>query len=269
MNAIPKQPNRVLYMSHGGGPMPLLGDPGHQGMLDFIDQVRPVLGRPAAIVVVSAHWEETQPAVTAGASPALIYDYCGFPQASYQIRYPAPGEPALAGRLQDLLRGQGIDSRLDSGRGFDHGLFVPLTLLYPDADIPCVQLSLVNHLDPELHLRMGEALASLATDDILLIGSGFSFHNLPAFFGPVTAQTVEANEAFEDWLQACMSDPQLSDAQRRQRLIRWAEAPGARFCHPREEHLLPLHVCYGAAGAPARHAFSMEILGRRASAFLW
>ncbi len=269
MTAKATRTNRVLFLSHGGGPLPLLGDPGHQGMIDFIARVTPSLGRPAAIVVVSAHWEEPGPTVTGGASPPLIHDYYGFPEESYRIEYPAPGHPELAGKIVGLLNQQGMNAKLDKERGFDHGLFVPLKLMYPDAEIPCVQLSLASSLDPELHIRMGEALSSLAADNILVIGSGFSFHNMKAFSGPANVGYDEANKAFEAWLRHSLSDPVLSEQERRRRLVEWHQAPGARLCHPREEHLLPLQLCYGVAGQGARQAFSMEILGKRASAFLW
>ncbi|HLS98549.1 MAG: class III extradiol ring-cleavage dioxygenase [Porticoccaceae bacterium] len=262
-------PQPVLFLSHGGGPLPLLGDPGHREMVDFLDGLRPALGRPRAILVASAHWEAPRPTLTGNPNPPLFYDYYGFPEASYQIRYPAPGDPALAARIADLLQSRGFDAAIDPDRGFDHGLFVPMKLLFPGADIPCVQLSLLSSLDPAAHLALGEALAPLREEGVLVIGSGFSFHNMKAFFSPASAGPDAANGAFEDWLADSLGNPALSATERRQRLLDWHRAPGARHCHPREEHLLPLHVCLGAAGgAPGRH-FAMAILRKRASAFLW
>ena len=139
----------VIYLSHGGGPLPLLGDPGHQDMLRVFAKMSAVLSKPSSILVISAHWEENQPTITSGASPGLIYDYYGFPEASYAIPYPAPGNPVLAYKIFTLLQNQGIAAKLDDRRGFDHGLFVPLKILYPEAAIPCVQLSLVNSFQPD------------------------------------------------------------------------------------------------------------------------
>ena len=259
----------VLYLSHGGGPLPLLGDKGHQNMIDFIRKVTPTLIKPSAILVISAHWEETKPTITSGVFPSLIYDYYGFPKEAYEIEYPAPGAPELAIKIFDRLGNSGIDAQLDDQRGFDHGLFVPLKLMYPNANIPCVQLSLVNSLQPEAHIRIGKALAESRKDNILVIGSGFSFHNLKAFFASLTPQSQAMNQAFEQWLIDTCSNSELTEQEREQRLIHWESAPAARYCHPREEHLLPLHVCYGVAGAAAKNVFEFEVLGKMSSAYAW
>ncbi len=263
-----KPSQNVVFLSHGGGPMPLLGDPDHQQMVDQLRALSDRLPRPSAILVVSAHWEEAVPAVTAGQQPELVYDYYGFPQESYEIRYPAPGEPALAQAIGEALRSAGIESKLDERRGFDHGVFVPLKLMYPDADIPVVQLSLAASLDPEEHLRIGEALRSLDTEGLLVIGSGFSFHNMRAFFSR-DSEADRRNDLFQDWLEETLHGRDLDEGMRRERLLNWAEAPEARFCHPREEHLLPLHVCYGLTGRSADFAESATILRKRAELFGW
>lgn len=262
-------PSSVLYLSHGGGPLPLLGDEGHRHLIDFFREITPTLARPTAILVISAHWEERKPTITSGAFPALIYDYYGFPKESYEIEYPAPGSPKLANKIFNLLKSAGIEAELDDRHGFDHGLFVPLKMMYPDADIPCVQLSLVNSLQPEAHIRIGKALAALRADKVLIIGSGFSFHNLKAFFAASTDESRSKNQAFEQWLIETCSSNRLTEEEREQRLNHWDAAPAARYCHPREEHLLPLHVCYGAAGTAAKAVFEFEILGKMASAYLW
>jgi aromatic ring-opening dioxygenase catalytic subunit (LigB family) len=259
----------ITYIAHGGGPMPLLGDPGHREMVSQLEALADNLPRPSAIVVISAHWEERQPAITAGAQPPLIYDYYGFPEESYTLTYPCPGHPSLARKLADALNHAGIDCHLDDQRGFDHGLFVPLKLMYPDADIPCIQLSLVDSLDPELHLALGEALQGLRGEDILVIGSGFSFHNMQAFFGRGNADADSKNEAFQTWLEDTCTDTGISESERRQRLLKWDQAPYARFCHPREEHLLPLHVCYGMAGRACDESRSLTVLGKDARMFTW
>jgi aromatic ring-opening dioxygenase catalytic subunit (LigB family) len=259
----------VVYLSHGGGPLPLMGDKGHQNMIDFIRNVTPTLIKPTAILVISAHWEEIKPTITSGMFPSLIYDYYGFAKEAYEIKYPVSGAPELANKIFNLLGSAGIDAQLDDQRGFDHGLFVPLKLMYPNANIPCVQLSLVNSLQPEAHIRIGKALADLRKDNVLVIGSGFSFHNLKAFFAPSTQQSQALNQAFEQWLIDTCSNTELTEQEREHRLINWERAPAARYCHPREEHLLPLHVCYGVAGTAAKSVFEFEIMGKMSSAYVW
>lgn len=259
----------ALFLSHGGGPLPVLGDPGHDEMREGLARIATLMAKPRAIVVVSAHWEESRPTVLSHPAPSLLYDYYGFPEASYRLQYPAPGAPELAHALITNLQQHGMDACADAERGFDHGLFIPLMLMYPDADIPCTQLSLLNTLDADAHLRLGEALRGALPEGTLLIGSGFSFHNMRAFFAPATAETRRMNEDFEHWLVQTCTSMELSEVERRQHLQDWTQAPSARYCHPREEHLLPLHVCYGVAGKAANRHFGMSILGKQASAFIW
>lgn len=261
-------PASIVYLSHGGGPLPLLGDPDHQEMRDLLVDLPRRLIQPEAIVVVSAHWEEAKATVTSAPQPPLIYDYYGFPDQAYAIDYPAPGAPGLAHTLARRLGERNIPVHLDADRGFDHGLFVPLKMMYPEADIPCVQLSLLQSLDPLRHMALGEALAGLDQEGILVIGSGFSFHNMRAFFTGRAAADPD-NVAFDAWLtQTCM-DTTLDETERRARLNHWPNAPGARYCHPREEHLLPLHVCYGAAQRAASQTLVYGVLGKLARVFLW
>jgi len=239
-------------------------------MIAVLREIAERIEKPSAIIVVSAHWEETEPTITAGSHPALIYDYHGFPEKSYSIQYPCPGGPALAQQVHDTLSEKGFTSRLDEQRGFDHGLFIPLKIMYPEADVPCIQLSLLNSLDPLTHIEMGAALAGLGGKDLLIIGSGFSFHNLRAFFAGRTAATTDSqNEAFERWLIETCSERGIDETERRQRLEHWYQAPFARYCHPREEHLLPLHVCYGAAGTACSEYFELRIMNKKASMYLW
>lgn len=249
--------------------MPLLGDPGHRDMVACLEHLAERIPRPDALVVVSAHWEEALPRITAAPDPPLIYDYYGFPPESYEIRYPCAGEPALAAEIRRLLVDAGISAALDEGRGFDHGMFVPLKIMYPDADIPCVQVSLVNTLDPGEHIAMGRALGALADRGVLVVGSGFSFHNLKAFFGPDTEESRRLNQAFETWLADVCTNPDYTETERTARLIHWHQAPGARFCHPREEHLLPLHVCHGVGQGFGSQRFELNILGKTSSMYLW
>jgi 4,5-DOPA dioxygenase extradiol len=259
---------QIIYFSHGGGPLPILGDPGHRSMVDFMAKLPARLRRPRAVLVVSAHWEEMTPTLLGAEAPDLFYDYYGFPEEAYALTYPAVGAPELARRIAALLQESDIPSRVDTQRGFDHGLFIPLKLMYPEADIPCLQLSLVRGLDPARHLALGAALRGLKQEDILVIGSGFSFHNMAAFSWRAGRSEDGANDVFQDWLiETCTGS--LPQPDRERRLIRWEEAPSARYCHPREEHLLPLHVCVGMADAPGEIAFDDYILGKRAVAFLW
>jgi len=259
----------VLFLPHGGGPLPLLGDQGHGAMIRFLQAIPADLGAPEAILLISAHWEAGLPTITAGAKPALVYDYYGFPEEAYRIEYPAPGEPQLAERIHQLLSDHGLKAQLDKNRGFDHGLFVPLKIMYPDAGLPCVQLSLVQGLDPAEHVRIGKALASLRSQNILTIGSGFSFHNMQAFSFSSAIEADERNDSFDQWLRDTCCNPDLPADERERRLIEWEQVAHARYCHPREEHLLPLHICYGLAGTAAKVVFNDFILGKKATALLW
>ena len=259
---------QIVYFSHGGGPLPILGDPGHQKMVDFMLQLPAQLHKPDAILVISAHWEESAATLTGAQNPPMLYDYYGFPDKAYEITYPAPGSPALASRISEILSSAGIPNRIDPQRGYDHGLFIPLKLMYPGADIPCLQLSLLRGLNPARHIALGAALRQLSTENILVIGSGFSFHNVRAFSWQSPDAPDPANDAFQDWLiETCTAE--IPQSEREQRLVAWEKAPSARYCHPREEHLLPLHVCLGMADQPARLVFDDYILGKRGVAFLW
>lgn len=259
---------QVVYFSHGGGPLPILGDPGHQAMVSFMKDLPSKLRRPDAIVVISAHWEEGAATLTGAQRPPMLYDYYGFPKEAYEITYPASGSPDLARRIAALLGGGGIPARIDAKRGFDHGLFIPLKMMYPEADIPCLQISLLTGLDAQAHISLGKALGGLTDQDVLVIGSGFSFHNMRAFDWSGARNPDARNDAFQEWLiDACAGSH--TQQQREQRLIAWQEAPSARYCHPREEHLLPVHACVGMAARPAQLAFDDYIMGKRAVAFLW
>lgn len=259
---------QIVYFSHGGGPLPILGDTSHKAMVDFMRELPSQLREPDAILVISAHWEESIATLLDGQNPPLFYDYYGFPEEAYEITYPAPGNPALANRIVGLLEENNIPARPDSERGFDHGLFIPLKLMYPQAEIPSLQLSLLKGLDPTAHIALGKALRELMKENILIIGSGFSFHNLRAFSRQEKSTSDQANDAFQDWLiEVCTDLP--SQIEREQRMIAWTKAPSARYCHPREEHLLPLHVCLGAANKQAKLIFDDSILGKRSVAFLW
>ncbi len=259
----------IVFISHGGGPLPLLGDPSHQQLVEMLTKITTQIKKPKSIIVVSAHWEAGQVRVIHQKSPDLLYDYNGFPEASYAFTYPCMGAPELAEQLVSKLNTAGIDAELEENRGLDHGVFVPLTIMYPNADIPCIQLSLVEGLEPDLHLKIGEVITENLAEDVLIIGSGFSFHNMRAFFTKDDLAHQQMNQSFEDWLVETCSSQILTEEQRRTRFKEWEHAPYARYCHPREEHLLPIHVCYGAAGRACDEVYSIPILNKKASMYLW
>jgi len=269
MSNICSKNSPIIYLAHGGGPLPLLGDPNHNEMVKVLKSIASTIIKPSAIIVISAHWEESMLTITGGSKPSLIYDYYGFPVKSYEIQYPAIGEPVLAKRIQHLLQQYKIESKVDSNRGFDHGMFVPLKIMYPQADIPCIQISLKENLDPWEHIQLGQALRELRDESLLFIGSGLSFHNLKQFFPPSSIIAQESNLAFERWLKNLMTDKKLAEEEREKQLLDWDAAPGAQFCHPREEHLLPLHVCYGVAGAKSNQSYHFNIYDKQVSCYLW
>ena len=205
----------------------------------------------------------------APAEDLQIFDYYGFPPESYEIQYPCKGNPELAQKVIKAGEAQGIAIKANLERGFDHGLFVPMKILFPEADVSCIQVSLNSNLDAQTHLKLGKILKSVLDDDVLLIGSGFSFHNMRSFFKPQSHEEIELNMAFENWLTETMTSPHLSEEERRSRFIEWDATKGARYCHPREEHLLPLHVCYGAMQQSASRAMRLPILGVSSSMYLW
>lgn len=259
---------QIIYFSHGGGPMPLLKDVSHLAMIEFMQKLPGLIHKPEAIVVISAHWEEKNPTLLSNPTPTMLYDYIGFPEETYKIQYPAKGNPTLAEKIQSLLKKNDIEALLDKNRGFDHGLFIPLMLMYPEADIPAIQLSLVKGLDARKHIEIGHALRSLENKNILIIGSGFSFHNMAAFSWRDKDIDDPKNDAFQEWLiETCTKTSSQTD--REELLENWENAPNARYCHPREEHLLPLHVCQAMAVDKAELIFDDYIVGKRSIAFLW
>ena len=198
------------FIPHGGGPcffMDWNPPDAWNRMANFLKNVASTLPRtPKAIVMVSAHWLTPNLAMTSGAQPELIFDYYGFPPHTYELTYPAPGAPALAEQIVKTLTAAGVTSGADASRGFDHGMFIPLKLIFPQANIPVVQLSLNQSLDPVQHLAAGRALEALRDQDVLIVGSGMSFHNMRAYgnpkYGPVS-------DAFDEWLtKAVESAPQ-------------------------------------------------------------
>jgi len=249
----------TYFLGHGGGPLPLLNDPTHSTIIKHWKQLSATITQPKAIVVISGHWEEKEVTVTAGSSTSLLYDYYGFPPESYEYKYPAPGDPKISERIQSLLTEAGIPNKKDTSRGLDHGVFVPLGLIFPKANIPVVQVSMLSSYDPKAHIEYGRALAPLRREGVLIIGSGFSFHNMRAFFGGA-GPALSWSKAFNAYLiDACTKK---TGTERDALLKAWASAPNARDCQPREDHLMPLHVVAGAAGNDAGHViFRDNLLG--------
>jgi aromatic ring-opening dioxygenase catalytic subunit (LigB family) len=244
----------TLFIPHGAGPCFFMD--WTRGPADTWDRTEAWLKslvadlpqRPKAILVVSGHWEEPVFTVGSAAKPPMLFDYYGFPEATYRLDFAADGSPALAARVRALLGAAGFPTAEDARRGYDHGVFVPLLLATPDADIPVVQLSLRHDLDPQAHLAAGRALAPLRDEGVLIVGSGMSWHNMGGFSPAFT----DKSKAFDAWLASAIANPATRDGA----LAHWEAAPYAREAHPREEHLAPLFVVAGAAeGEPGRVAF--------------
>jgi aromatic ring-opening dioxygenase catalytic subunit (LigB family) len=231
----------TYFISHGGGPWPYVPDMRRSMReLEFSlqDIPRQIGITPKAILMVSAHWEESAFTLMSNPQPPMLYDYSGFPEHTYHVVYAAP---TLAMRVKALIETAGMPARLDAERGFDHGAFCPLVVMYPDANVPVVQLSLRAGLNPAEHLALGRALAPLRDEGVLIIGSGLSYHNLRAL-GPAGKAP---SAAFDQWLQDTLVA--ATPVERSIQLINWEKAPAARHAHPREEHLIPLMVAVGAA----------------------
>jgi aromatic ring-opening dioxygenase catalytic subunit (LigB family) len=257
----------AVYVPHGGGPWPFVelnfGPPEMWRPLEAYlrNLVTNLPERPKAVLVVSAHWEEAVPTLMTADHPPMLYDYYGFPQESYSISWPAPGAPELAASVKASLVNAGFSVDANATRGFDHGTFVPLKLAVPNADIPTLQLSLLKSLDPRAHLAMGHALSGLRDEGVFCVGSGSSYHNMRGFGQP---SSRGVSEHFDAWLGHAVSQ---AAPEREELLTHWKDAPGAKQCHPREEHLLPLHVMAGIGhDSPASVPFRGDVLGVRMSA---
>lgn len=256
----------TYFINHGGGPCFFL-EPGpmRQTWKPLEDYLRGFAAnlddRPSALLVVSGHWEETLPTVNTSSGPSLLFDYQGFPEYTYELTWPAPGSPQLAATIRELLAAAGIASAENSQRGYDHGVFVPLKVAFPDASLPVVQLSMKRGLRPDAHLSIGRALRPLREKGVLIIGSGQTYHNMRGF---ARGGADPAAEAFDAWLR----DAVTSASGRETALMSWEGAPGARDAQPHEDHLLPLMVAAGAAqGEAGTVAFHGHALGKPISGF--
>lgn len=251
----------ALYITHGGGPCfwmempPPLGPHAYDGLKAYFQGLLASLReRPRAILVVTAHWETPAVTLSTAARPGMLFDYYGFPAHTYRLSYPAPGAPELALKARALLTDAGLVSATDGTRGFDHGVFVPMLVIDPKAEIPVLMMSVESNLDPARHLAIGAALAPLRDDGVLVIASGSSYHNLRGIFMPGAG----ASFSFDAWLtETALADPETRAA----RLVAWAKAPGARESHPREEHLIPLMVAAGAAGSDGGRVAFTDVIG--------
>jgi aromatic ring-opening dioxygenase catalytic subunit (LigB family) len=262
----------TFYIPHGGGPCFFMDTPPGlpkdmwTQMAAFLRGFDAALGvRPKALLIVSGHWETPIPTVNSGEHPPLLFDYYGFPEHTYQLTYPAPGAPQVAARIRAVLEQLGAPTAEDRKRGYDHGVFIPFKLMYPNADIPIVQMALLNNLDAANHIALGRALAPLRDEGVLIVGSGMSYHNLRLAFHDHPPAN-KAAVAFDDWLTqaSCNENSNQRDAA----LCEWFKAPGSLESHPRPEHLLPLMVAAGAAMSDrGQCVFKDTIIGKPVSAF--
>jgi aromatic ring-opening dioxygenase catalytic subunit (LigB family) len=262
-------------MPHGGGPcffMEWNPPSTWDRMAAYLRHIPQDVGvRPKAIVLISGHWEEEVVTIQNNALPPLLYDYYGFPPHTYEITFPAAGAPGLSSRIAALLGEAGIAWKYDHNRGFDHGVFIPLKVAFPNADVPIVQVSLLASLDAKAHIRLGQALAPLRDEGVLIIGSGMTYHNMGTMMAtmrgdgqPVSPDS--GSQRFDAWLEEVLT--RATPKSRINALAAWDKAPAARKAHPREEHLLPLHVAVGAAGTDlGRKTLTDVVMGAVESAF--
>ncbi len=262
----------TLYIPHGAGPCFFMDfGPSTPAMWEetaaYLRSIaRTLPAPPKALLIVSAHWLTPIPTINAGPTHSLYYDYFGGAPAAYQLQYAARGDSALGLRIVDLLHVAGLECEREMTRGLDHGVFIPLMLMFPDANIPVIQLSLVADQDPQTHLALGRSLAPLRDEGVLIVGSGISFHNSAVMPAGLRGEADVGSGIFDAWLTEAMTG-NIGDV-RAALLANWENAPMGRHSHPTPEHLLPLHVAAGAAEADrAVHTFRDSFLGATFSAF--
>ena len=239
-------PFPALFISHGAPSIGLDPSPAR----DFLAGLGSAYQRPRAILVISAHYDAGRPTLTSGAQPETIHDFGGFPDELYRMTYPAPGDPVLAAEIASLLADAGFEAGDDPARGLDHGAWVPLRLMYPDADIPVVQLSINMAETQEWHFRLGAALAPLRERGVLIIGSGSLTHNLRAVFSGgfrIDSPPPPWVTDFADWINKRLETGDTDGV-----LHAVEKAPHGRDNHPTMDHILPLFVAMGAGGSAAR-----------------
>ena len=246
----------AIFVSHGS-PMLAIEDAQARQFLASLPEILPE--RPKAILMISAHWERLRPAVSSPPANETIHDFGGFPPALYQIQYPAPPSADLARRVAELLGTSGLPTDIDQRRGLDHGAWVPLMVAWPDADIPVVQLSVQTRLGPAHHYQLGQILAPLRDEGILIIGSGSFTHDLASFRssgGRIDAPEPDWVHAFAEWMASALRERRVDDLLNYRVL-----APDAAHNHPTEEHLLPLYVALGVAPEAVRHLHQSTTYG--------
>jgi 4,5-DOPA dioxygenase extradiol len=236
----------TLFVSHGAPTLPLTEAPAKR----FLQMLPSLLTeQPKAVLVVSAHWETRVPTINDVLVNDTIHDFGGFQRELYEIRYAAPGSSALALRTADLLRASGLPVSVDRVRGLDHGAWIPMMLMYPDADVPVLQLSVQSEMGPAYHIELGRALQSLRAEGVLVMGSGSLTHDLSQFWSYRDALAESEPlwvSAFADWFDLALEQKRIED------LVAYrTRAPFAARNHPTEEHLLPLFVAMGAGGPDA------------------
>ncbi|CAL8074570.1 unnamed protein product [Orchesella dallaii] len=261
------------YIPHGGGPLPILGDKAHVEMVNWLKKfVGTYLTgdkKPTSCLVISGHWEEKLPTVQSGETTELYYDYYGFPKESYNLKYTLPGATSLSKRVGELLESANIPYKVNKNRGYDHGVFIPMKILFPEGDIPTIQLSLVSGLNPMAHIKLGEALAPLRDEGVFILGSGMSYHNMRGFNN---AQSNKDSDPFHEYLRNSLVNTENYE-DKVAALDQWAKAPKARDCHPREEHLIPLHVILGTAkhdeNVEVREVFYDNVAGVKCAGYIF
>ncbi len=235
---------------------------------DYLRSIPKALGqKPKALLVISAHWEEPEFTILTKQNPDLYFDYYGFPPHTYELEYAAPNSPEIIGRVKQLLSAAHIKFNENNQRDYDHGIFIPLKVAFPDADIPIVQISLKKGLNPAEHIALGKALAPLREEGVAIIGSGMTYHNLPVLMASMSGKAApNQSQDFDNWLSSAVTN--FDPAKRESLLNEWSKGDGARNAHPRAEHLLPLMVVAGAAGDDAgHHDFSDTVMGAVISAY--
>ncbi|KAH6673491.1 extradiol ring-cleavage dioxygenase class iii protein-like protein subunit B [Halenospora varia] len=276
MSTTPRAP--VVAVCHGGGPMPVLNDPGHAELIKSMKTTIPSILKlgtpdaPKAIVLVTAHWSERRPTISNARKHKLFYDYGGFPPESYKLKYDAPGSPEVAGEVYEVLEKAGLSPEMDEERGWDHGVFIPMLLINPSANIPIIQLSVLASASPSQHYAMGQALSSLRSKNIAILGSGMpTFHNLRMMFsGALDNPAVQTRN--RQWSEKLTETVGVESSEERgKKLEGWREWVGAKEAHPMggEEHFLPLVVCAGAAGEGKAEYWADEILGGKQYSYYW
>lgn len=245
------KPNKLptIYLFHGGGPFPLTQEASQYSIRKFLQELPTKIPKPNTIILISAHWESTQVRILSKKEPNLLFDYYGFPKDLYNFKYPAKNNLDVVKKIRELFEKENITYKLDDNRDYDHGVFVPLLLMYPEANIPVVQISLVKGLDPATHFRIGQIIAPLREEGVLILGSGSSFHGF--FLNLKKDDLKKHSEIFDQALCDICTNLKYSNEERKKKILEWAKLPSAKYAHPREEHLIPLLVNLGAADGMA------------------